>query len=124
MSDHRIPSVNGGLPWLGHALEFRRNPVAFLRRGRESCGELFSFLLVGKTVHVLTEPSGNEAFFRAPDDQLSAKDAYRFTVPMFGRAVAYDVTPELLDEQLALVLPALLHERIKTYVLAMDSEFL
>ena len=43
MSGHPIPRMSGGLPWLGHALEFRRNPVALLRRGREKCGELFHF---------------------------------------------------------------------------------
>jgi sterol 14-demethylase len=114
--------MSGGLPWLGHAIEFRRNPVALLRRGRETCGELFSFLLAGKTVHVLTEPRGNEAFFRAPDDQLSAKEAYQFTVPMFGKGVAYDVTPELMDEQLGFFMPALRDARMQTYARAMEEE--
>ena len=118
----RIPRLSGGLPWLGHALEFRRNPVALLRRGRETCGELFSFPLAGQTVHVFTEPRGNEAFFRAPDDQLSAKEAYQFTVPMFGKGVAYDVTPELMDEQLGFIMPALRDARMQTYARAMEEE--
>lgn len=117
-----IPRLRGGLPWLGHALAFHRNPVALLRRGRERHGELFSFPLAGKTVHVFTEPRGNEVFFRAPDDQLSARAAYQFTVPMFGKGVAYDVTPELMDEQIGFIMPALRDTRMQTYAQAMQDE--
>ena len=117
-----IPRLAGGLPLLGHAIEFNRNPVELLRRGRELHGEIFSFPLAGKTVHVLTEPAGNEAFFRAPDDCLSAREAYQFTVPMFGKGVAYDVPPELMDEQLGFVIPALRDARMQTYVQAIDEE--
>ena len=122
MSGLGIPRMSGGLPWLGHAVEFRRNPVELLRRGRERFGELFSFPLAGKTVHVLTEPRGNEAFFRAPDNQLSPREAYQFTVPMFGKGVAYDVTPELMDEQLGFIMPALRDARMQTYAQAMQEE--
>ncbi|HKE23397.1 MAG TPA: cytochrome P450 [Bryobacteraceae bacterium] len=116
------PRVSGGLPLLGHAIEFHRNPVEFLRRGREQHGEIFSFLLAGKTVHVLTEPKGNGAFFRAPDDQLSAREAYQFTVPMFGKGVAYDAPPELMDEQLGFVIPALREARMQSYAQAIEEE--
>jgi sterol 14alpha-demethylase len=117
-----VPQLTGGLPWLGHAVEFRRDPVALLRRGRERHGEIFSFLLAGKRVNVLTEPHGNEAFFRAPDGQLSAREAYQFTVPMFGRGVAYDVPPELMDEQLGFLMPALREARMQAYAEAIAEE--
>src|SRR5436305_6047896 len=117
-----VPRLGGGLPVLGRAIEFHKNPVALLRRGRQLHGEIFSFPMAGKTVHVLTEPRGNEAFFRAPDDQLSAREAYQFTVPMFGRGVAYDVTPELMDQQLGFVMPALRDARMQTYAQAMEEE--
>jgi sterol 14-demethylase len=81
-------------------------------------------LLAGKKVHVLTDPSGNEAFFRAPDDLLSAREAYQFTIPMFGKGVAYDVAPELMDEQLGFVMPALRDARMHGYVQAMEEETL
>jgi len=117
-----IPRLAGGLPLLGHALEFRKDPVALLRRGRRQHGEIFSFPLSGKTVYALTEPAGNEAFFRAPDTQLSAREAYQFTVPMFGKGVAYDVSPELMDEQLGFLVPALRDARMKTYAQAIEEE--
>src|SRR5260370_39689763 len=86
---HLPPELRGGLPILGHALEFNRNPVRFLQRGRERLGEIFSFLLAGSNIVVLTGPKANEAFFRAADNQLSARDAYQFTVPIFGKDIAY-----------------------------------
>src|SRR5579884_1641593 len=94
------PELAGGLPFLGHAIEFHRDPAGLLQRGRDRFGEIFSFLLAGKLVTVLTGPQANEAFFHAPDDQLSAKEAYQFTVPIFGKGIAYDVSPDVMSEQL------------------------
>ena len=96
----RPPELPGGLPFIGHALEFHRNPVRFLQRGRREWGEIFSFVLAGNRVVFLSGPRANEAFFRASEDQLDAKAAYRFTVPIFGKDVAYDATPQRMDEQL------------------------
>ena len=106
------PMLAGGWPWIGHALEFHRRPVDLLRRGRERHGEVFSFVLAGRRVNVFTGPEANAAFFRAPDDQLSAKEAYQFTVPIFGRGIAYDTSPEVMGEQLGFVFPALKDERL------------
>src|SRR5205823_11512553 len=69
-----IPRLEGGLPLLGHAFEFRRDPVGLIQRGRDRYGEIFSFLLFGNTVNVLTGAAGNEAFFKASDQVLSAKE--------------------------------------------------
>lgn len=110
------PRLEGGLPFVGHALEFNRNPIRFLQRARDKHGDIFSMVLAGQKVAVLTGPRANEAFFRAPDDQLSAKEAYRFTVPLFGKDIAYATTPERMSEQLDLVTPALSERRLRTYV--------
>src|SRR5262249_23714791 len=110
-----IPHLAGGMPVLGHAIEFRRNPVGLIQRGRDLHGDLFTVLLFGKRVHVLTGAAGNEAFFKASDDVLSAREAYRFTVPIFGKGVAYDVSPELMDQQLQMVHPALRDEKMQHY---------
>jgi sterol 14-demethylase len=116
------PELPGGLPWLGHALEFRRDPVALLRRARERFGEIFRFRLAGTSVTVLTGPPANAAFFNAPDDQLSAKDAYQFTVPVFGKGVAYDASPEQMDEQMGFLFAALREHRLRAYAQVMEEE--
>ena len=122
LSDKPIPSLRGGLPFLGHAFEFRRDPVGLLQRGRDHYGDIFSFQLFGRTVHVLTGAVANEAFFKASDRMLSAKEAYQFTVPIFGEGVAYDATPELMDQQLRMVHPALRDEKMQSYARFIVSE--
>ncbi|MBV6622506.1 MAG: cytochrome P450 [Rivularia sp. (in: Bacteria)] len=116
------PVLRGGLPYLGYALELQRNPIGFLQRGQEQFGEIFSFLLAGSNVTFLTGSKGNEAFFRAPDDQFSQKEAYQFTVPIFGKGIAYDTTPDRMSEQLGFIFPALREERMQAYAQFMAKE--
>ncbi len=118
----RPPSLPGGLPWLGHALEFRRNPVAFLLRGRERLGDVFAFRLAGTRVTALTGLSAQAAFFQAPEDQLSARAAYRFMVAVFGKGVVYDASAEDMDAQIGFLLPALRDERLRAYARVMQEE--
>jgi sterol 14alpha-demethylase len=116
------PFLAGGLPWLGYAININRDPVRFLMRGRERFGEQWSFLLAGKVVTFFSGPRANEAFFRAPEDQFSAREAYQFTVPIFGNGIAYDTTPEIMSEQLGFVFPALRDERMQRYGQFMAEE--
>jgi len=103
-------------------MEFYRDPVGLLARGRQRFGEVFSFLLAGKQVGVFTGPPAVKAFFQAPEEQFGAREAYRFTVPIFGRGVAYDVSPEVMDEQMGMVFPALRDDRLQAYAGVMAEE--
>jgi sterol 14-demethylase len=118
----RPPPLPGGLPLLGHAWELRRDPVGLLDRGRRQLGDTFSLRLAGARVTALIGPQANEAFFRARDDELSAREAYQFMTPVFGPGVAYDVAPEIMDEQLGFVFPALREERLQAYARFMEEE--
>jgi len=117
-----VPTLAGGLPWLGHAPAFHRNPVGFLEEGRRRHGDIFRFKLCGRDVYALLSPRGHQAFFRASDDELSAREAYRFTVPIFGPGVAYAVSSELMDEQLRLLHPALRDDAMQAYAGFMAQE--
>ena len=121
-SRHAPPRLPGGLPWLGHALPFRRNPVALLRGARERLGEVFSFRLAGRDVTAFVGPRAHAAFFGADEQQLSAREVYQFTVPIFGSGVVYDVRPEVLDEQMGFLFPALRDERLRAYARVMQEE--
>jgi sterol 14alpha-demethylase len=116
------PELPGGLPWLGHAVEFGIRPIELLTRGRERYGEAWRFALAGKDVTVLTGPPGHKAFFHAPTDVLSARECYQFTVPVFGQGVAYDVPTEVMDQQLGWLHPALSDKRLRTYARVMAEE--
>jgi sterol 14-demethylase len=116
------PEMRGGVPFLGHALPFWRRPIDLLTHGYERHGECFRFLLAGKDVTVMLGPKAHKAFFHAPQDVLSARECYQFTVPVFGQGVAYDVTPDVMDQQLGWVHPALSEKRLRTYARVMTEE--
>ena len=102
-----IPEVAGGWPLIGHLLDFQKDPISMLHRGWREKGELIRFRLGTREFFLFTGPEAHDAYFRAPEDQLSAKEVYQFTVPIFGRGVAYDVSPEIMAEQLNFLYPAL-----------------
>ncbi len=88
------PRLSRGLPGLGHLLELRRDPIALMQRLRAECGEIGEFKLAGHRIVLLTGEEAQEAFFRAPDEQLDQAAAYPFMKPIFGEGVVFDATPE------------------------------
>jgi sterol 14-demethylase len=110
------PILSGGLPIIGHAAEFFRDAMGLLFRTHRECGEVGGFKLVNKKMFLLTGAAANEAFFRAPDEQLSPQEAYKMMTPVFGKDVAYDAKPpSKMNEQLGMLLPALQDRRMRTY---------
>ncbi len=87
-------ALSGGLPLLGHTLDFVRDTIGLLERARRECGDVAKFRVVGKDMVLLTGPEVHEAFFRAPEEQLSPSEAYKMMVPVFGKGVAYDNEPK------------------------------
>jgi len=89
-----IPRLSGGLPLLGHLLELRRRPTELLQRTRDECGEIGELRLAHQPLVMLYGEAAQEAFFRAPDEQLDQAAAYPFMKPVFGAGVVFDATPE------------------------------
>jgi sterol 14-demethylase len=116
------PMLPGGLPWLGHALALRRDPVALLLEGGRRFGDVFSIRLAGTRVTVFLGPRAHGVFFQLPETRLSAREVYRFTTPIFGRGIVYDTTPETMDEQMGFLYPALRDDRLRAYTRAMQDE--
>jgi len=117
-----IPRVHGGLPVLGHALAFQRDPLSLLERAWRAHGEVFQFRLGGREVVLFAGPEAHDAYFRAPDNQLSAREVYQFTVPIFGKGVAYDVAPERMAEQLSFLAPLMRGGPMHAYARLIDQE--
>ena len=90
----RPPRVSGGLPGLGHLLELRRSPIELFFRAWRECGEVAELRFARHPVVMLFGEDAQEAFFRAPDEQLDQAAAYPFMTPVFGRGVVFDATPE------------------------------
>ena len=72
----------------------RRSPIALFQRVRDECGEVGEIRLARSRVVMLSGEQAQEAFFRAPDEQLDQAAAYPFMTPIFGRGVVFDATPE------------------------------
>ena len=89
-----IPRLSGRLPLLGHLLQLRRDPIRLMQRCREECGEVGEIMLAGQPVVMLYGEPAQEAFFRAPDEELDQAAAYPFMKPIFGPGVVFDATPE------------------------------
>ena len=117
-----VPGLSGGWPLLGHLREFSRDPVSMLSRGWREEGELVRFRLGPRNFVLFTGPEAHDVYFRAPEDQLDAKAVYQFTVPIFGRDVAYDVAPEIMDEQLGFLFPALREAAMQKFARIMFEE--
>ncbi len=116
------PKLAGGWPLLGNLPEFQRDPVAMLSRGWREHGDLFRFRLGPRKFVLFTGPEAHDFYFRAPEDQLNAQPVYRFTVPIFGRGVAYDTSPEIMAEQLGFLFPALREAAMRKFALIMFDE--
>jgi sterol 14alpha-demethylase len=116
-SGHRAPPMlSGALPVVGHAVEFGRDAFGLLHRARREAGDVVSFRLMHKHMVLLTGAAANEAFFRAPDEHLSSREAYKMMTPVFGKGVAYDANPpSRMGEQMQMLMPALRDKRMRTY---------
>ncbi len=109
------PSLSGGLPAIGHTVEFVRGTVELLFRAYREHGEICTFDIANRKMVAMFGPEAHEAVFRAPDLQLSPSEAYKIMTPVFGKGLVYDATPEKMAEQLKMLLPALKDKRMRTY---------
>ncbi len=109
------PLLSGGLPVVGHTVEFVRSTIGLLSRAQRELGDVAALEIVGKKMVAVFGPAANEAVFRAPDSQLNPSDAYKIMTPIFGKGVMYDAPPEKMNEQLKMLLPALKDRRMRTY---------
>src|SRR5262245_15736352 len=109
------PRLSGGLPLVGHTVEFVRRPIDLLFRAHRELGEVAAFRVFHREMVAMFGPDAHEAVFRAPDAQLSPMEAYKIMTPVFGKDVVYDASPEKMAEQLKMLLPALKDRRMRTY---------
>ena len=117
-----VPELTGGWPLIGHLPDFQKDPVSLLSRGWREHGELVRFRLGPREFVLFTGPEAHDFYFRAAEDQLNAKAVYQFTVPIFGRGVAYDASPELMAEQLGFLFPALREAAMRKFAGIMFEE--
>lgn len=110
-----IPLASGAAAEGGHFAEFIAKPLDFLKRVYEECGEVGEFDMGGLPTVLMIGPDAHEAFFRAPDEQLNAAEAYQMMVPVFGEGVQYGAEPHIERQQLKIQYQGLKHDKMSNY---------
>ncbi len=109
------PRLGGGLPLVGHTVEFVRDTIGLLERAHRELGEVAAVNVAGRTMVAMFGPEAHEAVFRAKDTVLDPRDAYKIMTPVFGEGMVYDAEPDKMAEQFKMLLPALKDARMRTY---------
>jgi len=116
------PKMPGALLLLGHMLEFGRNPFLYMMTLRNTLGEIGEFRMFHQIMVLMTGPEANEAFFRAPDEQLDQSQAYKIMTPIFGKGVVFDAPPHKKDQQLKMLMPVLRDKPMRGYAQVIVQE--
>ncbi len=122
MADSSIPKVSGAKPGTGHYEEFMAMPAAFMLRAWRECGELAEFDLGGVRNVLMVGPDAHEAVYRAPDEQLSAAEPYKYMVPVFGEGIQYGAPLEIERQQVKFLSNALRPDKMKGYARVIARE--
>lgn len=117
-----IPAMlPGGLPVLGHALEFQRNQMHLFERGVREVGPVFAMRLARQNAAVMVGPEYHQIFFQETDKKLSMHKTYRFLREMFGE-VAFTASPEIYYRQRPILYQPFKGEKMAGYVRIMHAE--
>jgi len=116
------PLVSGGLPLLGHASEFLRDPLAVLERGRAEHGPIFSLGLAGRPAVALLGSAYSKFFFAETDARLSIRGALPFFTRMFDPGFYVFAETEEYLRQRQLVLPRFRGHQMQAYIQVMEAE--
>ncbi|MEV5375920.1 cytochrome P450 [Streptomyces nondiastaticus] len=92
----RLPVVKGGLPLMGHAIPFARDPVGFLLRAHGRQGEAVAFSLPGRRVASFCGPQANAAVLSLDDSEADRRPVYEpLVTPLVGPGAIFDVPAEV-----------------------------
>lgn len=116
-----LPVLSGGVPILGHALEFQRDLKQLMQRGYAEHGQLFSYKLANQRVAVLGGPENQRTFFTETDKKLNIRKPYRFLEAMFEDALFLAPHEQYL-EQRPMVMELFKRKKMVEYIDLIQSE--
>lgn len=65
-----------------------QGPLALIRAGYDKLGDCYRLRVLNTNVTFMVGPRAQQAFFACTDAQLSQKEVYTFTVPVFGKVTS------------------------------------
>lgn len=121
----RVPLVWYWIPWVGSAIPYGMQPYDFFNDCQKKYGDVFAFVLLGRTMTVYLGPKGHEFVLNSKLADVSAEEAYKhLTTPVFGKGVIYDCSNARLMEQKKFVKGSLTKEAFRSYVPQIREEVL
>ena len=101
------PMISGGLPLLGHTVEFLRNPTQVMKRGFEEKGPIFSIDLGLRKAVALLGPDYHKFFFKETDGIFSMRQGYETLMKMFDKRLFFFAHFTEYQEQMKVIMPLL-----------------
>jgi sterol 14-demethylase len=110
-----------GLPVLGPIIQFLKDPMELIRKGYEKVGSVFKVNFLAIDMVYLVGPEGQHFFFNN-DNVLDQEKMYKFTVPIFGPGILYDVDFAKRTQQLHYIRQRLTDKYLRSYTMALEEE--
>jgi len=109
------PVFSSGIPVFGNFIEFARDPLGFVEKGRKKCGKVFTIDMVAEKCTFLIGAEAHKVFFEASDEELDQSSVYSFMTPIFGRGIVYDCSLKKRRQQMRALAGSLRPSFMKTY---------
>ncbi|MEU3354595.1 cytochrome P450 [Streptomyces sp. NPDC037389] len=118
-----LPAVEGGLPVIGHAAPFVRDPVGFLLRAHSRQGEAVTFSLPGRRVASFCGPRANAAVLGLDDSEADRRPVYEpLVTPLLGPGVVFNVPEDVRTWHDSLLLPHLRRDALARHAPVMFDQ--
>jgi len=116
------PSYSEGIPFIGNLIKFAKDPMAIVINAHREHGELFTIPILNKRLTFVVGADAHEVFCRGTDEELDQTEVYKFSVPVFGKGVVYDVPLDIRYQQYRWLSQGLRVDKLKSYVPMMVME--
>jgi len=71
-----VPRVSGALPFVGHGLQYTKDPMKFIKNSYEKYGPVFEIQLFRKPITIVCDHSLVKEFFDAKEEELSMYETF------------------------------------------------
>jgi hypothetical protein len=95
------PLVAGGVPLLGHLLDFVKGPVGMIDNLRSQYRSMFTIRVGPQRITFMIGAGPQLQFIKAKDEVLDQAPVYGFTIPVFGVGIIYDSPLEERQQQVS-----------------------
>lgn len=116
------PPVVPAWPVVGGLLKFMKGPVRLIGEYYPQLGSVFTVKVLHLPITFLIGPEVSQHFFKAPEEELSQKEVYGYSVRTFGPGVVFDVGYPVRMEQFRFFAESLKVMKMRTYVDMMVAE--